>query len=215
MSNILLLGGGLQSLSMARGLKECGHRVINFAKPEDVGRYSNFIDEFIGRPFESLGVAKISRLVDRYGINLIIPMEDEYAEWLSEKKRDIEALGNVKCAVEDYATFSRVLNKASLLGFCKENGVPHPSTASIDPANPAAASATVPMPALIKPDVSNGSRGICRVSSVEELCLKAPQVIKAYGECSLQELIEQDHYYNVMLYRYADSTYGPSTVTCI
>ena len=64
-------------------------------------------------------------------------------------------------------------------------------------------------PALIKPSVSNGARGIVKVENESELLEKAPDIIRGYGECALQEFIDNpSHYYNAMLYRYEDGSWN-------
>ncbi len=215
MSNILLFGGGLQTLSMARGLKETGCRVFNLAGKSSVGKYSRFVDIFKEVDLNVFSSDDLEKFVLDKGIDLIIPMEDQYAEWLSINKYALERDLDVKLAVEDKKLFLSVINKRELLGFCKDNGIPHPRTFSIDVVNFDKIKNEIEFPALIKPDVSNGSRGIYRVNSFEELQRKAPDIIRRYGSCSVQEFIEQSHYYNVMLYRYSDGSWGQHVVTKI
>lgn len=211
MANILLFGGGLQSLSIARGLKEDGHTVFNMAEKASVGRFSRFVDHFDAIDMKLLEWRELLRFLIANEIGLVIPMEDEYAEWLSANKSDLEKNADVKLAVEREDLFARVINKRDLLGFCKENDIPHPCTVPLTVDN----YHLIQFPALIKPDVSNGSRGICRVDSIDDLHSKAPEALEKYGSCTVQEYIEQSHYYNVMLYRYGDGSWGQHVVTKI
>lgn len=84
---------------------------------------------------------------------------------------------------------------------CKQIGVGHPNTQTIGD-DISFAAINVGFPALIKPDFSAGARGIVKVKSIEELREKYPAINAEYGNCTLQQYIEQpDYYFNVMLYR--------------
>ena len=216
MSNILLLGGGLQTLSLARGLRRFGNAVYNIADNRSVGKYSRYVDLFVGCSINELTDIFIVKFAKEHDINVIIPTEDEYAEWLSENKDSIQAGCSVRCAVMSVDIFKRVINKSLLMKECRLAGVPHPLTIPLMVNSLDEAAKAVGFPALIKPDVSNGSRGICRVESIDRLKAKAPTILEEYGPCSLQEYIgNKHHYYNAMLYRYADGTWGYAVVTKI
>ena len=60
-------------------------------------------------------------------------------------------------------------------------------------------------PALIKPNISVGARGITMVYSLSDLQDKYDGILRKYGECTLQEYIDNSGapYYNVMMYRNA------------
>ena len=102
----------------------------------------------------------------------------------------------------DQDILSIVADKSRFMDFCKENGFPHPHTFSLSDASLEIAANKVGFPALIKPDVSVGARGITRVDSLDALKIKYPKVVEKYGSCTLQEFIDNpDYYYNVMMYR--------------
>lgn len=215
MSRILLFGGGLQTLSISRGLKDYGHIVVNVADKNAVGRYGRFIDFFYEIMLEDYRVQDFIQLLSKASVDLVIPTEDEYAEWLSEHKQEIEKLTAVRLAVADHTLFRSVINKKELLATCKKWNIPHPKTMAIDICNVDEIAKQMSFPVLIKPDISNGSRGIKRVENVQELKQILPEVMRAYGTCTAQEFINQQHYYNVMLYRYEDGSWGQYVVTKI
>lgn len=215
MSTILLFGGGLQSLSIARGLSENGHRVINMSDNRSVGKFSRFIDTFICINLDGLLPDVVEVLLEKNGVDVIIPLEDEYTEWLSTYKDEIEEKIGCKVASPDINLFKKVINKLSLLDFCREKNIPHPITIPIDTRPLESSFRDFKFPALIKPNVSNGSRGICKVENYDELVAKATDIASEFGSCTLQEYIENDHYYNVMLYRYQDGSFGPRVATKI
>ncbi len=212
MANILLFGGGLQSLSIARGLKDHNHSVVNIADKHAVGKFSNYIDNFISISIQDFSLREFMSYLDKYNVDLIIPMEDEYTEWISDNKEHISKNSNCKISCVDKEIFKLVINKHSLLHFCALNNIPHPVTLPISKNTDEKLIKKFSFPALIKPDISNGSRGIQKVINYNDYKNKIESVKEKFGTCTLQEFIENDHYYNVMLYRYADGGYAPSVV---
>lgn len=216
MATVLLLGGELQTLSMARGLKDCGHEVVCLGAKDSTAKYCRFVDRFIAESVEDLTVLALKEFIQRSNIDVVIPTEDEYALWLSHNKNAIENEIPVKCAVEGPEKLEMVLNKTTLLNFCQLHGIPHPRTVRLSEQNLKEAGSYVGFPALIKPSVSNGARGITLVQNEKELANLAPTVVKEFGECALQEYLnKQKHYFNGMLYRYSDGTFSSSVVTRI
>ena len=213
MANVLVFGGGLQAVSACRSLKESGHRVIVAAKHDKIIAHSNCIDDYLNIESDTdpdLVKRELLQIVSDYKMDLILPMEDAQAISLSQCKNEIEKSG-VKCAVMDWNVFSWVSNKTEFLSFCKQNDLPHPKTASLidDEEHLRKVAQIVGFPALIKPSYSEGAKGISKVNNIEELLAKASLTIKEYGECSLQEyIVSKDYYYNVMLYRGLDGSWG-------
>ena len=210
MANILIFGGGLQSLSVARSLKEVGHDVVIAAKHDKIARRSNFIDDYIDIDEDrdaATVLGTLKAIAKERGIDLIFPMEDAQAESLSQCKVALEKVG-VKCAVMDWSVFNWVSDKTKFLAFCRQNGFPHPKTEQLSD-NVDSAAGYVGFPALIKPSHSEGAKGITLVNSMQELKRQLPLVTEKYGDCSLQEyIVQKDFYWNVMLYRGQDGSWG-------
>lgn len=215
MNKILLFGGGLQSLSIARGLKGQSSYIINVADGHAVGKYSKYIDEFHKIDINEYDISDLIHFTNNEDIKVIIPLEDDYAIWVSKYKERIENNTNCKVASEIYEKILFVTNKHTLIEFCRVNDIPHPETIEIPDNNNYESLANFSYPALIKPDISNGSRGISLIDNYNELINIAPTITARYGSCSLQEYIDNNHYYNVMLYRYKDGTYAPKVATKI
>jgi predicted ATP-grasp superfamily ATP-dependent carboligase len=116
----------------------------------------------------------------------------------------------------DWETFSLASDKTWLMRFCEERGFPHPRTRAITPETLDEAVAFVGFPALIKPSHGSGSRGIQLVRNQDELRAALPAILSESGSCALQEYIgDHDTYYNVMLYRCRDGSWGNHAVTHI
>lgn len=215
MMNILLFGGGLQVLAIARGLVERGYAVDVIGGNNEISNKSRYIRKCINIDFDHLCVENFIQMVNHAQYKVIIPTEDEYALWLSANKAIIEQKSTAKCAVMDYETFSCVINKTSFLEFLKKENIPHPKTALIN-VNYDEIAQYVGFPALIKPSISAGARGIKIVNNINDLKTFSTQIIEEYGECSLQEYInDNSHYYNVMLYRTKNGLCQHYTITKI
>lgn len=202
MSRILLFGGFVQALSAAVSLKQCGHSVLVAAEKDAVAQKAKYIEKYIEfdkSSAESIG-QRLIELCLQESIDVVVPMEDGYAAFLSRYKKQIEKETTAKCAIANRDSYDLVSDKAALLAFCKQHNIGHPRTEPIDN-NYEWLAESVGFPALIKPNHSEGSKGIVLVNNLEELKEKAPEVVVEYGECTLQEYIQNDHYYNLMLFR--------------
>lgn len=210
MIKVLLYGGGLQGLSTACSLKEVGCYVTAIAELDTVLK-SKFVDKKYKHSIDDRDFLLKVLADDKQDV--VIPMGDASAEYLSKNKQTIENNFGVKCAVPDYKAMSIVIDKSVFMEFCKRNLIPCPTTVSLDEMPLEEAASTVGFPALIKPNVSAGARGIAKVGSFEELKGKFESVKKQYGSCTLQEFIDNDeYYYNVMLYRDAKGDFLSQTV---
>lgn len=207
--SILVLGGGLQGLSVIYSLQRIGCRCVVYSK-ETVFQHCKFVDCTVN--FE-LSVETFVGYAQRERIDVVIPMSDRLAGWLSENKREIQAQANVMCAIVDYSSFSIAHDKFALMDLCQREGIAVPRTIRITMENMAQAAEYIGFPALIKPDFSVGARGITKVHNTKELYKSTPIILKQFGSCSLQEFIDNpDNYYNVMLYRYKDGTFAQHVI---
>lgn len=217
MNNVLVLGGGLQALSVVSSLKESGCCTFVMGDNNDPVKYSRCIDCYIPACLsmhDSSFLNQICNEVLMHNCRLIIPMSDKLTEFLSINRKQIELRTRAICAVMDYEILSIALNKRSLLDFCEQNSLPHPKNISLENRTLKEAVDYIGFPALIKPDVSVGARGITLVRNYEELKAKIDSVTLKYGTCCLQEYIEHKGrpYYNVMLFRSKDGEVLSSTV---
>lgn len=210
MARVLLFGGFVQSLTAAASLKAVGHEVVIAANNDPVAKRcrskEKYIEIKIDAPEETV-LKQVMHIILSEKIDVVIPLEDAYAVILSKHKHRIVESTNALCAVPDWQPFSLASDKHSLLALCKEIGVGHPKTEIIHDNYDELAS-YVSFPSLIKPNHSEGSKGIVLVNSLDELKTRSPEIIAQYGECSLQEYISNDHYYNLMVYRTAAGEYS-------
>lgn len=208
--NVLILGGGLQGLSVAYSLYRIGCSSFVYSN-EGVFKKCKFV---AGHAYISkLLVEDVSNFIKEKGISVVIPMGDKIAAWLSANKQELQSKTGAVCAVEDYDKFNKASTKSTLLSICQRNGITVPKTSPLNEEQIEKAAQFVGFPALIKPDHSVGARGITKVSDIESIKRELSDIEAKYGTCSLQEYVENhDFYFNVMLYRYRDGSYAPSVI---
>ena len=207
--NILIVGGGLQALSVARSLKKERYSVIALLQRGDISTKSKYIDKLytidITPTHKEEYLSSVHRVLQVHAISVIIPLSDVTAEFLSINKVELEHEYHLKCAIPNYDIFQKANDKWQLLALCKENFIPHPQTQLLTSSNLQEAADAIGFPALIKPNISVGARGITMVYSLSDLQDKYDGILRKYGECTLQEYIDNSGapYYNVMMYRNA------------
>jgi predicted ATP-grasp superfamily ATP-dependent carboligase len=209
---ILILDGGLQGLSCGESLHK--NHQVSLVASDMLSTKSCFFEKVYTdiHPNDET----LCQLLDRERYDVLIPVSDMTVPFISKNKEQIESKYGVKCAVPDYEQVYQVEDKSRFMSFCESNGVPHPKTKRLTDDMLEETAAYVGFPALIKPDFSVGARGITRVNSLDELKERYPQIYTQYGECTLQELIEnEEYYYNVMLYRDKDGSYPAYAISKI
>lgn len=201
MFNILLLGGGLQGLSCGESLYKKERYELSVISDEYDIRKSCFFKKVY--PIKNIDYGVILKdILSAEHFDLIIPMGDAQVKYLSSHKETIEHDYQVKCAVANEDILSIVVDKSRFMAYCKDKDFPHPRTVPITKNSIESVANEVGFPSLIKPDCSVGARGITRVNSIEELESIYPKIHQHYGDCTLQEFIDNpDYYYNVMMYR--------------
>lgn len=205
MPNVLILGGGLQALAITKSLFNAGHHISIATSKTDVAYYCRYVHARYAINDKKSYSEQIYQLIETNSFNYIIPMGDKSAEFLSLNKNHIRTSYNIKCAVPDYDVFNVGYNKHLLMEFCKNNNINHPKTAALTLDNIEDACRYVGFPALIKPNKSVGARGIKFVNSIAELKSSFSAITNKYGDCTLQQYIDnKDEYFNVVMYRTAN-----------
>ena len=220
MKNILLINAeGVQTICLARSLRKQGHRVVGFCNHKMTSGYvTRWLSERYKAPDITLQTEKFKTFLYEYlrkhQIDLIIPLADDGANFLSRYKEEFEVQWNLKCAIPTFDTFNMANDKQKLMELCEKYGVSHPKTRKLpwnirefqenlkEFKSLETTAEYVGFPAMIKPNLSQGAKGVMRVNNMQELIDKYPEVYRKFGACTLQEYVEQpDYYYNVMLYR--------------
>lgn len=200
MKKVLILdGGAAHAMAIAECLKSSGYYVaVMCGGKNEYGYHTKFVDEhFIGPNSHSLEYADymLSFLLT-HKFDVLIPTSDATAEFMSFHKPELLKYTGV--LMPDRAVFVKGYDKNNLMAVCNENGFPHPLTVDLSGLNmsrPIENSLyerlrSFPYPALIKPNLTSGGRGMTLVNSFEEFAIAYPDVHSKYGECHLQQFIK-------------------------
>lgn len=204
--SILLLDADfVQAYSVARSLKESGFRVIIAASTRmSYGFLSRYPSKRLLSPDSKKHkdyIHFLEEAVKNHPINVMIPLTNDTAEILSEFYEKFEAMG-VKVAQMPWNAFIKAHDKEKLMELCEQISVPHPRTRHLDINTLDDDAQYIGFPALIKPNVSVGARGIVKVDDVEQLRKTAAQSLADYGSCTLQQFINnEERYFNAILFR--------------
>lgn len=206
MANILLLDAEfVQSYSIAKALKRAGHKVIA-ASPKrfSYGFFSRFPDKKIKSPDSAdnnIYLHFLINIIKKEDIDVLIPVTNNTAEILS-RNYDLLAGLNVRIASMPWDKFIVAHNKEKFMDFCQNNNLPCPRTQPVTIDNMIDTARDVGYPLMIKPNISVGARGIVKIDNDTDLKDKLPGIIDEFGNCTLQQYIDNgDFYYNVMMYR--------------
>jgi D-aspartate ligase len=192
---LLLDGHTVQTLAMAKALRQHSEYYIT-AMCEDklsFGYFSRY-------PHKKVLCPKCITEPNKYLNNLIeflsndphhvtIPLFNDTADIVSKHKTLLSKYTNVQ--IPDYDIFIRGYDKELTMEACKNAKIPHPKTMNPDKTSFADVIEYVGFPALIKPNIASGARGITRVESLGELINMFPKIVKEYGSCTVQEFIPQ------------------------
>lgn len=192
--NILLFGiDGTQSLPIAKSLYKKGYWLIGtFHDKLSYGTHSRYIHEKIhlDRSEESVVVDTLINIVRSKEIALIIPFGDSTAEILSKYKSELGKY--TRLTIPDYDVFMSAYDKNKLMTLCQKKNYPHPITLDLS-SNILNESdlCDFPYPALIKPNITTGGRGMTIVNSYDEYRSKIGDIVSKYGNCHLQQFIPE------------------------
>lgn len=190
-TQILLFGiDGTQALPIAKSLYKAGYRLIGtYHDKLAYGTHSRYIQEKIRLEStdEKSIVDELIGIIKARGIATIIPFGDSTAEILSKHKAELSRYARL--TIPDYPTFMAAYDKNKLMELCREKGYPHPMTVDLSKFHDDRALLEFPYPALIKPNITTGGRGMTIVNSYDEYKDKIEGITSKYGDCHLQQFI--------------------------
>lgn len=184
----------IQTLTIAKSLKMLNYYVILLCdSKKSYGFHTRFADRKIIAPSIQNDIEGFHHFfmtfLEKERIDVIIPMNDYSADYISLNKDILSQRTNF--IMPSYNIFLNAHNKNRLMRICSENGFPHPKTVDLSEVEDVEqAGKEIGFPALIKPNISTGARGIAIVNSVSEIRKKLPQITRNYGDCHLQEFIQ-------------------------
>ena len=192
MRKILVLGGGTQGLAFIYALHKLGYEVyLVYDAPGNYADASRFCycKTIAPSPKNESGHIEflISTIRDN-SIDVLIPMGDSSARFISENLSKIKEVVNVK--MPDIEHFMMGYDKNQLMVLCERKGYPHPKTIdlSVIPLSDSSLK-TFPFPGMLKPNRTTGGRGMVCVNAYDELVSQYGVLRETYGNYHLQEFI--------------------------
>lgn len=204
MKAVIIDAQTIQSLAVSKSLKKQGfHVTLICSDKKSHGYFTRYADRKIIAPSvqneEEAFHHFFVDFIQNEKIDVVIPMIDYSAKYLSKNKEMLEKYTNF--LIPSYDIFLSAYNKNSLMKLCAEKGFPHPNTIDLASVEISQVENKIKFPALIKPNFSSGARGIAIVHNMDEVLNKLPKVLKEYGGCHLQEFIPPGgHQYKVELF---------------
>lgn len=217
MINILILSSGTQGLAIVKALKKLNcHIFLLYTEKNNYGDVSRYIEKkFVAT--DNIGSAiylnQLKLILKDENIDVIIPMGDLSAEFLSRHKQEL--LEVAKFQIPDYAVFIKGYDKNQLLKLCQDRNYPHPKTLDLSSVDLEADEKVLNFlyPAMLKPNLTTGGRGMVKIENYEKLKNVYPSLHEQYGDYHLQQFIKSGgRQVKVQLYINSDKELVASSV---
>jgi len=187
---LLIDGGGTQTLPIARSIKKEGHKVHLFYENRlTYGFGTRYADRKVRAPSvrsEAEYLVFLKEYIQTNKVDVVIPMSDPTAEFLSKHKYTLRETCNF--IIPDYDIFMKGYDKNELMKVCRDGGFPHPRTSDLTVTAIKDIDESM-FPAILKPNLTTGGRGMKILKSKKGLAQIIEQNTANYGPGHLQELI--------------------------
>lgn len=198
MKKVLILDGdAAHAVAIAEALSANGYEVGALCPDKlSYGFHAGIIKHRFFCPVsshdESAYIDFLTEFLKNNKFDILIPTSDETAMIMSKYRAQLSPLAAV--LMPDFDTFMKAYDKNRLMALCEKKGFPLPKTIDLNAVRNLGEEAVTalkefPYPALIKPNLTSGARGMTRVDSYEEFLDKYPKIREEFGECHLQQFI--------------------------
>lgn len=193
--SVLIFGtDGRQALPVIKGFAQIGCKVSVFGNSRlDPGFATKYTSVRIlydkvkkdGESFFECG----ERLIRENHFDLVVPLRDHTAIYLSERKRELSKYA--KIAVNDWDVMRYASDKALTMSICEEEGIPAPRTVFGDGILEQIDQKGMQFPLVVKPRTAGGSVGFNIFKNREKLAEYLNHYDNKNGPLLCQEFIEQ------------------------
>jgi predicted ATP-grasp superfamily ATP-dependent carboligase len=189
---LLLDGHTVQVLPIAKSLKKNGYHVTILCEEKlSYGWVSRYPDQKVLSPSAHKEpeqfLSFLTQHISKNQYDVVIPLFDDSAGILGENKKHLQQYA--KIAIPDYKAFIYGHDKNLTMQIAKKIDVPHPKTMDLELHTLQEAIDYCGLPALIKPNIGAGAKGITKVNTEEELKRLYPEIREKFGASTLQEFI--------------------------
>lgn len=191
---LILDGDAAHAVAMMECLTKSGYSAsVLCSEKHSYGYHSKYADERILGPDSHSGKTYskfVLNLLKTKKYDVLIPTSDITAEFISYNKTELQKYSSV--LMPNPEVFMAAYDKNQLMALCAHKGYPHPRTIDLRK-TPLDSNdlKSFPYPALIKPNLTSGARGMTLVKNYEEFREKYPAIHSHFGECHLQQFIQQ------------------------
>lgn len=187
---LILSANGTQALPIAESLHNHRMEIHGFFRKKlSYGYASRFFYKktIIKYKSDDEYIQQVIDYVEDNRIDVIFPMGDVVAGLVSKYQERLNKY--VHFVTPKYQSFCEGYDKNKLMKNCQKCNIPHPRTFDLSAHSIKEIDDTI-FPALIKPNITTGGRGMTLVRSKKELEMSIESIRKQYGDCHLQEFIE-------------------------
>lgn len=187
---LILSANGTQALAVAESLYNHGIEIHGFFRKKlSYGYASRFYKKktVIKNKSDDEYIQQVIDYVKENRIDVIFPMGDVAAGLVSKYQEHLSKF--VHFVTPKYLSFCEGYDKNKLMNNCQKCNIPHPRTIDLSVHSINTIDDTI-FPALLKPNITTGGRGMTLVRSRTELEMVFESISKQYGDCHLQEFIE-------------------------
>lgn len=216
--SVLIYGaGGRQAIPVIKGFHDIGCEVTAYCQGRlDTGYLSRYTHKrllYDKKNQENLGFYEYGKKYITTGLyNLIVPLGDEGAQYLSYNKSELEKYGHI--AVNNYDVFKYAIDKAMTMHICMENHIDAPLTNESDNIVHDIDTGNIKLPVVVKPKTALGSIGFHIFTDKSSLRDYISTYDNAHGPLVIQEYVEQGKQpqYRADLFRDRDGFYKAAIV---
>ncbi len=193
MANCLVLDAEMQcALPVIESLHKSGfHVTAGSHKRINMGFFSKYVDGRTIYPapetFANHFWERIFELVKVQHYDFILPTDDISAQILTAHKKELEIY--TRLPIVSHEIFMKARDKSQTLKVAQKINVPCPQTFFPEQEDIEDIAKKVSYPALVKPNIGSGARGISLVNNKADLPKTYDAVKASYGECHIQEYL--------------------------
>ena len=201
----ILDGQSVQAVAFAKSLKSRGHKTVLFCEKKiSFGYYTKYSYRSIISPPIKPNSHEFKdfffEYINKFGLDVAIPMNDESAMFLSHNKDVLK--DKINFILPNYKTFIRGYHKNKLMALCKDHSFPHPQTIDLSKTQELETNKTFKFPAVIKPNQGTGSRGFRFIQSMAHLKKTLAEYSQTLNEHHIQTIVPKGgKQYKVQLLR--------------